>query len=134
MSIHFYKYHCSGKDYLIYDTTVYPVPLTRDAVRKICDRNYSSGSDGLLAGPFFTEKGIQVCMYNSDGNDADDGTETGIRIISQYLKDMGHSAGKMSIPEHLKKETTGEEIFFVGGMILSDAYIRRNNIGCRISA
>lgn len=133
MSIHLYKYHCSGKEYLIYDTTRYPIPLTENAIRIICDRNFSSGSDGLLAGPFFTEKGIRVRMYNSDGSDADE-NEIGIRIISQYLKDLGHSAGRISVPEHFKRETGDQEISFAGGMILSNAYIRQNSIGCRISA
>lgn len=133
MSIHLYKYYCSGKEYLIYDTTRYPIPLTENAIRIICDRNFSSGSDGLLAGPCFTEKGIGVHVYNSDGSESDE-NEIGIHIISEYLKDMGHSAGRISVPEHFKRETADKDVFFVGGMILSDAYIRQNNIGCRISA
>lgn len=133
MSIHFYKYHYFGKEYLIYDTVKYPISLTRDAVRKICDRNSGSGSDGLLAGPYFTEQGIKVHMYHSDGSDADS-NETGVLIFSEYLKHMGGPAGQFAVPEHFKKETTHEEIWFAGGMILSDTYIRQNKIGCRTSA
>lgn len=133
MSVHLYKYNYMGKEYLIYDTAKYPVLLTEEAIRKICDRNHSSGSDGLLAGPYFTEKGMTVHMYDADGSDAAN-EEAAARILSRYLRDRKHCTGRFFLPDCRGQQTGDEEIYFVGGMILSDTYIRRNQIGCPLSA
>lgn len=89
MSIHFYKYHGLGNDYLVYDCSRYKNVLTKEAVQKICDRNFGLGSDGILAGPFFTEEGIGVRIYNPDGSEAEK-SGNGVRIFAKYLRDAGY--------------------------------------------
>ena len=46
--IPFSKYQALGNDYLVVDVADLDRPLTPDAVRRICDRHYGIGADGVL--------------------------------------------------------------------------------------
>src|SRR5262249_42156101 len=46
--IPFAKGHGLGNDYVVLEQKSLPGPLTSAAIRRICDRNYGVGSDGIL--------------------------------------------------------------------------------------
>lgn len=85
----FYKYQGLGNDYLIYDCRKYHSPLTPDLIKKVCNRNYGLGSDGILIGPIIYKNLIGVKIYNPDGSEAEK-SGNGVRIFAKYLKDVGY--------------------------------------------
>lgn len=89
MLLKFQKYHGLGNDYLVYDCNENKIELTPKAVSQICHRNYGLGSDGILVGPFMTENGFYVKIFNPDGSEAEK-SGNGVRIFSKYLKDANY--------------------------------------------
>ena len=106
----FVKYQGIGNDYLVYDVIKNKEVLTREQIKKICDRNFGVGADGILAGPYLDEeKKIRVRVFNSDGSEAER-AGNGIRIFARYLKDAGYT-----LSERLTLETAhGENEFWRG--------------------
>lgn len=89
MEISFYKYHGLGNDYLVYDSCKNSIQLTKETIKKICDRNFGLGSDGILVGPLMKENTIGVKIFNPDGSEAEK-SGNGVRIFAKYLKDAGY--------------------------------------------
>ena len=44
----FAKWQGLGNDYLIVETAGWPLPLTPARARRICDRHFGVGADGIL--------------------------------------------------------------------------------------
>jgi diaminopimelate epimerase len=87
--VRFAKYHALGNDYLVLDAAGLAGDLTPAQVRRICDRRYGIGSDGLLVGSFRDpEDGISVRCFNPDGGEFEK-TGNGLRIYARYLWDEG---------------------------------------------
>ena len=86
----FEKYHGIGNDYLVYDCQKNTEELDADKIRKICDRNFGVGSDGILAGPYIEDGDFAVRVFNPDGSEAKR-AGNGIRIFAKYLKDAGYT-------------------------------------------
>ena len=101
----FTKMQGIGNDYLVYDVIKNEKVLTREQIKKICDRNFGVGADGILAGPYLDEeKKIRVRVFNSDGSEAER-AGNGMRIVARYLKDAGYT-----LSERLTLETAGGSI------------------------
>jgi diaminopimelate epimerase len=85
----FFKYHALGNDYLVLDPGEAPsLPATDDTIR-ICHRNFGLGSDGILYGPFPTERAdFGLRIINPDGSEAEK-SGNGLRIFARYLFDTG---------------------------------------------
>ncbi|MFT3951979.1 MAG: diaminopimelate epimerase [Oscillospiraceae bacterium] len=83
------KYHGLGNDYIVIDPAACGIPMTEDAVRHICDRNFGAGSDGILYGPLFENGAPRVVIFNPDGSRAEK-SGNGVRIFARYLKDAGY--------------------------------------------
>ena len=83
------KYDGLGNDYFIYDVNKNQMELTEERVKLICNRHFGVGSDGILEGPFTTEDGIQVRIWNPDGSKTEI-SGNGIRIFAKYLKDANY--------------------------------------------
>ena len=99
------KYQGIGNDYLVYDVIKNEKVLTREQIKKICDRNFGVGADGILVGPYLDEeKKIRVRVFNSDGSEAER-AGNGIRIFARYLKDAGYT-----LSERLTLETAGGSV------------------------
>ena len=89
----------------MYDVIKNEKVLTREQIKKICDRNFGVGADGILAGPYLDEeKKIRVRVFNSDGSEAER-AGNGIRIFARYLKDAGYT-----LSERLTLETAGGSV------------------------
>ena len=85
----FYKYHALGNDYLVYDCLNNEIDLSEGMIKKICDRNFGLGSDGILVGPVIKNDQIAVRIFNPDGSEAEK-SGNGVRIFSKFLKDSGY--------------------------------------------
>ncbi len=83
------KYHCMGNDYLVYDPNQNELELTPGNIRRICDRNFGAGSDGILAGPYHEDGKMYVHIYNPDGSEAQK-SGNGMGIFAKYLRDAGY--------------------------------------------
>ena len=86
----FYKYHGLGNDYLVIDPAKCNLKLNAESVKRICDRNYGIGSDGILYGPIIADDGsILLRIFNPDGSEAEK-SGNGLRIFSRYLIEAGY--------------------------------------------
>ena len=85
----FSKYHGLGNDYLVLDPADVGHDLTEAEIRRICDRNYGVGSDGILWGPLpDTGGGFGLRIFNPDGGEAEK-SGNGLRIFARFLFDRG---------------------------------------------
>lgn len=89
MSIILEKYHGLGNDYFIYDPNKNDLPLSKERVQLICNKNFGMGSDGIVEGPILKETGLHVRIWNPDGSETGQ-SGNGIRIFGKYLKDAGY--------------------------------------------
>lgn len=89
MSMSFNKFHGLGNDYLVYDIKKNKRELEPKDIKKICNRNFGFGSDGILVGPYLEGNQIGVKIYNPDGSEAEM-SGNGVRIFAKYLKDAGY--------------------------------------------
>ena len=84
----FHKYHALGNDYLVLDPSVEP-ELDAAVVRRICDRHFGVGSDGILLGRRDASAGgFRLRIFNPDGSEAEK-SGNGLRIFARYLWDTG---------------------------------------------
>lgn len=89
MMAKFYKYSALGNDYLVYDCNDQRLRFNERTVKKICNRNFALGSDGILVGPVMRDGRISVIIFNPDGSIAEK-SGNGVRIFAKYLKDAGY--------------------------------------------
>ncbi len=85
----FHKYQSLGNDYLVYDCNRNQQNISSSLISKLCDRHLGIGADGIVVGPFFTDKGLSVSIYNSDGTESEQGGNA-VLIFAKYLKDAGY--------------------------------------------
>jgi len=67
-----------------------PGPLTTAAIRRICDRNYGVGSDGILLLTSTARADFGLRIFNPDGSEAEK-SGNGLRIFAKYLWDHGYA-------------------------------------------
>ena len=91
----FYKYHCSGNDYIVIDPRKlkFKLRLNTRNIKLICNRKYGIGSDGILFGPIIKKDKIAVKIFNSGGSEAEK-SGNGIRIFALYLYETGYVKNK----------------------------------------
>jgi diaminopimelate epimerase len=84
------KYHGLGNDYIVLNASDFAESLDAGRIKRICDRNFGVGSDGIvllerrLDGDQFV-----VRVFNPDGSEAEN-SGNGMRIMSRYLYDHGY--------------------------------------------
>jgi len=90
VDIHFYKYHGLGNDYIIINIDENKLPdnfRTKSLLaRKLCQRHFSIGSDGILfaQSPTSDQFDYQMQIFNPDGSEAEM-CGNGIRMFVKYL-------------------------------------------------
>lgn len=89
MEIILEKYQGCGNDYFILDPNKENLKLTEEMIKKICNRSFGFGSDGILYGPEFKDGRPLVRILNPDGSEAEK-SGNGVRIFAKYLKDAGY--------------------------------------------
>jgi diaminopimelate epimerase len=87
--VHFSKYQALGNDYLVVDGTAAGPLLTTEVVRRVCDRHFGIGADGILvAHRAKDEAAPTVQVFNPDGSTVEK-SGNGLRIFARYLWDHG---------------------------------------------
>ena len=84
MKNRFFKGHGLGNDYIAVDPKELSFKLTPGNIRKICDRNWGVGSDGILALADSARADFGLRIYNPDGSEAEK-SGNGLRIFARYL-------------------------------------------------
>lgn len=81
------KYHGLGNDYLVLDARQHK-QISEAQIKLVCHRNFGLGSDGILQGPFESDKAdFGLRIFNPDGSEAEK-SGNGLRIFSRYLYDQ----------------------------------------------
>lgn len=98
-SIPFYKMHGIGNDYIYIDTLKEDLPEylreenLPDLSRKISDRHFGVGSDGLILILPSDIADFRMRIFNADGSEAKM-CGNGIRCVGKYVYDLGFTAKK----------------------------------------
>ncbi|MCT4613109.1 MAG: diaminopimelate epimerase [Clostridia bacterium] len=83
----FHKYTALGNDYIVIDPNKESIFLTEERIKRLCDRNFGIGADGILYGPIFEGNKVRLKIYNSDGTEAEM-CGNGFRMFARYLHDQ----------------------------------------------
>ena len=68
MNLNFYKYQGTGNDFIILDNRQQNISLTNKNVKRLCDRRFGIGADGLMLLNVKEGYDFEMVYYNSDGN------------------------------------------------------------------
>lgn len=68
MLLHFEKYQGNGNDFIIIDNREADFVLTSSQIRKLCDRHFGIGADGLIFLGNSALYDFEMEYFNSDGN------------------------------------------------------------------
>lgn len=110
------RYHGLGNDYLVIDQAFSTVPMTVNNIKRICDRNFGIGSDGILYVPFFRGDLPTVRILNTDGSEAEK-SGNGIRIFAKYLFDTGYIKSRKFVLNTLGGPVQVEYLDTTGNLI-----------------
>ena len=101
----FRKYHALGNDYVVLAGDALGEPPNPERVRRICDRHFGIGADGILLDASPPHPGgarAALRIFNPDGSEAEK-SGNGLRIFARYLRDEGRVTGT----EWFRVETPG---------------------------
>ena len=93
MRINFVKMHGAGNDYIYVDGMKQTIPNESEAAKKLSDRHFSIGGDGLIIIKKGNVADYEMVMYNSDGSRGAM-CGNGIRCVAKYLFDNGYTDGE----------------------------------------
>ncbi len=93
MKLNFIKMHGAGNDYVYVDGMKYQIPDESAAAKKLSDRHFSIGGDGLIIIKKGTKADFEMVMYNPDGSRGAM-CGNGIRCVAKYLFDEKYTNGK----------------------------------------
>lgn len=69
MILHFYKYQATGNDFIVIDQNENFIEETdTNLIRKLCDRHFGIGADGLIILKKHLHYDFEMKYFNSDGN------------------------------------------------------------------
>lgn len=90
MKLNFIKMHGAGNDYIYVDGMKYQIPDESAVAKKLSDRHFSVGGDGLIIIKKGTKADYEMVMYNADGSRGAM-CGNGIRCVAKYLFDEGYT-------------------------------------------
>ncbi|HNP94869.1 MAG TPA: diaminopimelate epimerase [Cyclobacteriaceae bacterium] len=68
MSIHFHKYQATGNDFVVIDNRQSKKKFSTEEIKKICNRRFGVGADGLILIETNDTSDFAMIYYNSDGS------------------------------------------------------------------
>ncbi len=99
--IPFLKVQGLGNDFLIVDATKFDVPETAEFAKRVCDRNFGVGADGVLYFKASAKGDFTMRVLNSDGSEAEM-CGNGIRCMARWAYETGRAKAT-----EMKVETLG---------------------------
>lgn len=84
----FLKYHGLGNDFILIDGTDGNLEIDKNWCKKVCDRNFGIGADGVLYVMPGVGTDITMKVINADGTEAEM-CGNGIRCVAKYAYDYG---------------------------------------------
>lgn len=84
----FHQYQALGNDYVILERADADADISSPLVRRLCDRHFGIGSDGILLEDTPPDGRFALRIFNPDGSEAEK-SGNGLRIFARYLYDQG---------------------------------------------
>ena len=113
MTIHFYKYHGTGNDFVILDNRNEVIQLSQPQIAHICHRRFGVGADGLMELRLADGYDFKMVYYNADGNPGSM-CGNGGRCLVQFAHHLSVAKGKQEYtflasdgPHHATVEDKG---------------------------
>lgn len=94
MKMHFYKYQATGNDFILIDNRGGAYAFSREQIKRLCDRKFGIGADGLILIEKHPSLTFNLVYYNSDGSQSLCGN--GSRAAIQFASKLGMLNGKAS--------------------------------------
>jgi len=88
MILYFSKYHGAGNDFVIVDNRTSIFPISTDLIKKLCNRHFGIGADGLMLLENTPQADFYMRYFNSDGNESTM-CGNGGRCITLFAKNRG---------------------------------------------
>lgn len=90
MNIQFSKMHGLGNDFMVIDNVTQNVFLSKDAIKRLADRNLGIGFDQLLMveAPYDPELDFHYRIFNADGSEVEQ-CGNGARCFARFVKMKG---------------------------------------------
>ena len=83
----FWKMHGIGNDYLYFDCTEEELPAPEEAAKKLSDRRFSVGGDGIILVCRSSVADAKMRMFNADGSEGKM-CGNGIRCVGKFLYEI----------------------------------------------
>ena len=119
MNLHFYKYEGCGNDFILFDNRNEKINLSTPQIKKMCDRHFGIGADGLMLLENLAGFDFKMVYYNSDGNQSSM-CGNGGRCISRFAEYLGITKDKAHF-----MAIDGEHLAFIDKEIIS---LKMNNV------
>ncbi|WP_427338540.1 diaminopimelate epimerase [Caloranaerobacter sp. DY30410] len=84
--LEFTKMHGLGNDFIIFDGINQNLPNHNELAKKVCDRHFGIGADGMMVVKRSSNSDIKMLFYNADGSQAPM-CGNGIRCFAKYVFD-----------------------------------------------
>src|SRR5919107_5426696 len=88
----FTKMHGAGNDFIVIDPCEVKGADLAGLARKVCDRHFGVGADGILVPAPSQVADLKMVYLNSDGSPSEM-CGNGIRCLARYAKDRGLVSG-----------------------------------------
>jgi diaminopimelate epimerase len=118
--MNFWKMHGLGNDYIVIDNRDQKITdaYSAELAKKICERHFSVGADGLLLVSKSIVADVKMRIFNADGSEAEM-CGNGIRCFSKYCYETGiakraeFSVETLSGVKHVWLTLKGKKVAFV---------------------